>query len=180
MAHLARETAPITPPHVLIQADKRAVDPIMVAAPRTAWRMVSWLGLLLAIVGGVDIVLRWYPVAFKSPEWEFGTVALTIASFPVFTIGTVALLGSYLARANRTGVAVMAVLFGLLFLFLCGCVLVFLLDVPLALRVANAQITLELKKTIIRTVVMGCAFATMYAAGSLVSFRYLFRRIKDA
>jgi len=38
----------------------------------------------------------------------------------------------------------------------------------------------EVKRTIARSVVMGVGFTVIYVYGSVVSLRYLLRRVKDA
>src|SRR5262249_57749968 len=79
-------TTPTSAPHVVIQSDRRARDPITRGAPQTAWRLFGWFGLLLVVVGGSDILSQWYPPAFHSVELEFGTTPGTIASLPLLTI----------------------------------------------------------------------------------------------
>jgi len=166
-------------PRVVIQADRKVLNPITVTAPQTAWRWLGWLGLALAVVGGVDIALRWYPLVFKSTEWEFGTISITFASLPLFSIGLVALLASFLARAVRPGIVAMSVVFVLLALFVAVMFVIFLLDVPVAIQMVKGPVGLELKKQIVRTIIMGATFGVMYVAGAVVSFRYLLRRVKD-
>lgn len=185
MAHLARETIPATPPHLLIKADTRAIDPITVSAPRTAWRILGQFGLLLAIIGGIDILLHWYPAHFRSPEWEFGTVATTLAALPLPTMGLVAVLASALARAVRPNLVAMSVVLIALALFLAMCLVTFVLDVPLAMRaVTQAGVppdaATEMKRTIVRTLAMGLGFGIVYVYGAVVSIRFLLRRVKDA
>jgi hypothetical protein len=170
----------MTPPRVVIQADKKALNPIAVTAPRTAWRLLAWMGFLLTVVGLVDVMLQWYPASFKSPEWEFGTVAGTMAALPLLTIGLMSLLAAFLARADRAGVVAMAIGFAVLFVFVLGAFLLFLSDVPLALKASSATpMVLTIKKSIVRTIVMAIGFGTAYLVAVVVSFRYLFRRIKD-
>ena len=172
-------------PHIVIQADRKALNPITSAAPQTAWRALGRVGLLLAVMASVDILLRWYPTSFRSPEWEFGTVAMTFASLPVVTVGLVAGLASAMARGERGGVAVLAGIFCLVSVILVACLLLFASDVPVALSaLKNNNVPIEgareLKRTIARSVVMGVGFAVIYVYGSVVSIRYLLRRIKDA
>jgi hypothetical protein len=170
----------MTPPHVVIQADRKALNPISVTAPRTAWRLLGWFGLLLAVVGFIDVALQWYPASFKSPEWEFGTVASSVATLPLLTIGLMALLASFLARGDRAGVMTMAVVFAILLVLLIGAFLLFLSDVPLALKAsAPTPMGVTIKKSIIRTSVMALGFGTGYLVAVVVSFRYLFRRMQD-
>ena len=184
MTRVARETGTITPPHVLIQADRLSADPITVSAPRTAWRYLGQFGVLLAVIGGVDIVLHWYPVAFRSPEWEFGTVATTLGSLPLPTMGLLAVLASALARAVKANLVAISVVLSLLALFVAAAMLVFLLDVPVALRAVSAQgvppqAATEMKRTIVRTMAMGLGFGLVYLYGAVVSIRVLLRRVKD-
>jgi hypothetical protein len=167
-------------PQVVLKRDPKKYEPVFVAAPKTAWRYMGWLGVVLAVSGGIDIALRWYPLAVRSPEWEFGTVGITVGALPLFAIGLVLLLAASLARASGAGVSIMAAVFGLMAVFLAGALLLFLLDVPLALKAANPAISLDIKKTIARTLVMGVAFEAMFVACAVVSFRYIFRRVKDA
>jgi ABC-type uncharacterized transport system permease subunit len=174
----------MSPPHVVIRADKRGLNPIAATAPQTAWKALGRVGLLLAIIGGIDIVLHWYPAHFRSPEWEFGTVATTFASLPLVTLGLVAGLASALARGVRGGISVMAIVFTLMAVFSIGMLLLFASDVPLALKAVQqpgvqAGAATEIKKTIARAGLMGLGFLVIYVYGSALSFRYLFRRIRD-
>jgi len=167
-------------PQILVRKDRAGLNPLPVAAPQTAWRYGGWLGLVLAVVGGVDIALRWYPLAFRSPEWEFGTIGITVAALPLFSIGLVLLLAASLARASRVGALVLAVVFSLVAVLLLAILMLFLLDVPLALQAPDARLLLDVKKTILRTLVMGAAFEAMFVGSAVISFRYVLRRVKDA
>ena len=169
-------------PHVVIQTDRKALSPVSTAAPKTAWRALGRVGLVLAVVAGFDIVLRWYPASFRSPEWEFGTVAMTFASLPLVTVGLVAGLASAMARGEKVGTTAMATIFCMMSLFVVAALLLFASDIPLALKAVagqNVAAALEMKRTIARSLVMGVGFAVIYVYGSVVSLRYLLRRIKD-
>lgn len=132
------------------------------------------------MVGGVDLASQWYPTAFKSAEWEFSVVSVTIASLPLLTIGAVVVLASFLARAKRGGVVVMGVAFAALFLAVGLMLALFSSDLPLALRApAGAPLT-AIKKAIVRTLVMGVGYEVAYFIAAIISFRYAFGRIKDA
>lgn len=172
-------------PHVVIQTDRKALNPITSTAPKTAWKALGRVGLMLAAIAAVDILLRWYPTAFRSPEWEFGTVAMTFASMPVVTVGLVAGLGSAMARGERGMVSVLAAIFCVTSVFLVAALLLFASDVPVALAALKnnnmpVEAAREVKRTIARSVVMGVGFAVIYVYGSVMSVRYLLRRIKDA
>jgi hypothetical protein len=135
---------------------------------------------VLAFVGGLDVGLRWYPAVFRSTEWEFATIAITVASLPLLSIGIVALLMSALARDLRGLVGATGAVFGLLAAMLVGVLILFGLDVPIALRaVAAPGPRTEIMKTIARTVLMGGAFLVLYIGGSIVALRYAFGRARN-
>jgi hypothetical protein len=168
-------------PHVVIQADRKSLSPIAMAAPRTAWRIVGWFGLLFSVIGISDIALQWYPFAFRSTEWEFGTVATTAAAMPLLSLGLIMLFSAALALGSRSGVTTMAVVFLILAVLLLGAFLLFLSDVPVALNspAGKGPAGMMIKKTIIRTSVMSLGYAIAFVCAAVVSFRFLFRRIKD-
>jgi len=166
-------------PHVVIQADRKALNPITVTAPRTAWKLFGWLGLLFVVIGLVDVGLQWYPASFKSAEWEFGTVAATVASLPLLTIGLMSLLASFLARGNRPGIITMSIVFVVMLVFVIAAYLLFLSDVPLALKAAEGALATTIKKAVVRTSVMAIGFGLGYLASAVVCFRYLLRRVTD-
>ena len=172
-------TTPTSAPHVVIQSDRRARDPLTQGAPKTAWRLFGWFGLLLVVVGGSDVLSQWYPPAFHSAEWEFGTAAVTIASLPLLTIGMTILLASFLSRAKRGGVVTMGVAFLCLFLMVGAALALFALDIPLALRSPPGPPLTAIKKAIVRTVIMGASYEIAYFAAVILSFRYVFGRVKD-
>jgi hypothetical protein len=90
------------------------------------------------------------------------------------------MLASYLARAERAGVVAMSIVFSILLVLIAGAFLLFLSDVPLALKAATqTPVVLAMKKSILRTSVMALGFGAAYLVAVVISFRYLLRRIKD-
>jgi len=90
------------------------------------------------------------------------------------------LLASFLARGERSGVVAMAIVFAVLLVFVVGAFLLFLSDVPLALKASGpTPMAVTIKKSIVRTSIMAIGFGAGYLAAVVVSFRYLSRRIKD-
>ncbi len=172
-------TPPNSAPHVVIQADRRARDPISIGAPNTAWQMVGWLGVLLAVLGGSDVLTQWFPAAFQSREWEFGAAAATISSLPLLTIGLIVLLASFLARGKREAVTFMGVLFLLLFMAVAAILALFALDVPLALHAPDGAAVMAARKAVVRTAVMGGSDEIAYVAAAILAFRYAMGRVKD-
>lgn len=137
------------------------------------WRWLGWFGFLLAAMGFGDIALAWIPPAFGNPQWEFGTIATTFAGLPLATIGLASVAASALSLGNRRLlVALVAVLLALGVAALSIWVL-FLTDVPLALRAAHGPASLAIKKAIVKTVMLGLGFGALYVAGSVAGIRHL-------
>jgi hypothetical protein len=95
-----------------------------------------------------------------------------------------AVLASALARAVKANLVAISVVLSLLALFVAAAMLMFLSDVPVALRAVSAQgvplqAATEIKRTIVRTMAMGLGFGVVYGYGAVVSIRFLFRRVKD-
>lgn len=167
-------------PRVLIRKDRTPLEPISVAAPATAWKALGWFGLLLAVIGLADVVMHWFPPAFHSPEWEFATVAMSLGSLPLLTMGLAAMLGSVLARGSRPGILAVSIVLLLLAVAVAAAYGLFLMDVPLALRASKSPAGLTIRKAIVRTSVMGIGFGAGYLIAAIASLRYLFRRVGDA
>ncbi len=100
------------------------------------WGLLTGIGLMLVVAGGVDLTLGIYPLQFGSPDWEFGAIGNLLNRLPMFALGLTMLLGASLA-GRRTGWS----LFWGIVLLLVG-ILVFVLglfvatSVPLILTMA--------------------------------------------
>ena len=65
--------------------------------------------MVFALVGGLDILLAWYPSSFGSPDWKFATVTTTLMYFPLFSLGLVLLTGSAMGRGRKWLMRTMAI-----------------------------------------------------------------------
>lgn len=159
------------------QPEESAPAPLR-PAPQTAWRELGWFGFLIAIVGLIDLGVNWYPVRFGSPEWEFGTIATSIGSLPLLTMGLAAVLASFLARGTRWGILTLGAVLLVLGVVVIALLAVFALDVPLALKAsARSPAALALRKTIVRTGLLGLAFSLGYLAAGISCIVSTKRRI---
>ena len=162
---------------LLVEERAKGVQPLS-EAPAEGWKWIGWLGVLLAVVGLGDFVLAWYPLRFGVVEWEFGTVASTFAGLPLVTMGFAALLASGLARGREWLVRLMGwwlVLFGVVVL---AALVVFLTDVPIALRAVTGDAALGIKKAIAKTTMLGVVFSVAYVVSGASALRYLGRHRK--
>ena len=158
-------------PEVLTQ--ERSGRPASLAPDSaTAWRWIGWFGLLLFVAGLGDFVIAWVPMRLGSPEWEFGTVASTLAGLPLATMGLAGLLGSAVARGKRgmtRAVAAVVLVWGAVVL---GSYVLFLLDVPVALRAVSGEALLGIKKAIVKTTLLAVVFSAGYLVAGLGAIRH--------
>ncbi len=160
-------------PQILMQDSASKAPPILGSTARS-WSIFGWFGLLLALIGLGDALVNWYPLAFQSPEWEFGTIATTFGSLPLLTMGLAALAASFVARGVGWGKLTMGIVFLVLGLLVIGLLGVFATDVPLALRATvRTPGALAIRRGIIRTSILGGGFGVGYLAGAVLMFRHL-------
>ena len=138
----------------------------------TAWAWLGWFGAVITTVGLGDIALTMYPFHLGVPEWEFGTIAAAVSGLPLVTIGLAALLGSMLARGRRVGVQVVAGLAMTLGILIIASMVIFALDIPVALRVVTPEVSLGIRKAIAKTVMLGVVFSAGYLFAAVAALRH--------
>lgn len=144
----------------------------MTPDPFTAWRWIGWFSLMLTLAGLSDWVLAWTPLRFGSPEWEFGTIVASLSGLPLLTMGFAGLLGSAVARGVRWQIILVAAIVLLFALLILGALVVFALDVPIALRTVQGPANLGIRKAIAKTTMLGLLFAAGYIVAAIVAFRH--------
>ena len=136
-----------------------------------AWRWIGWLALALFLAGAVDWVLAWIPLRFGSPEWEFGTVVASFGGLPLMTMGFAGLLASAIARGIRWQVVMISLFVLVWAVWILGALIIFLLDVPIALRASSGPVHLGLMKATARTTTLGLLFSTSYFVAGIAALR---------
>jgi len=145
--------------------------------PAQAWRWIGWFSLVLALAGIGDWVLAWIPLRFGSPEWEFGTVASTFAGLPLITMGFAGLLGSAVARGIRWQIIAVAGVVLAFALWILAASVIFLLDIPVALRAVQGVARMGLMKAIAKTGLLATLFSIAYLVAGIGALRYA-RRVR--
>lgn len=135
------------------------------------FRVAGWVGLVLALASLTDTALALYPLGFGSPEWEMATISSVVQGLPLFSIGWVGVwVGG--AGLGRRGVLVVA---GAVFLVAAAAVLgslvLFLTDVPIAIRATEGAARLGIQKLIAKTLMLGFMFAGAHVVAGVVAFR---------
>ena len=142
----------------------------------TAWRWVGWFGLLLFVAGLGDFVIAWVPMRLGSPEWEFGTVASTLAGLPLATMGLAGLLGSAVARGKLGLTRAWGLVVLVWAAVVLGSYVLFLLDVPVALRAVSGEALLGIKKAIVKTTLLAVVFGAGYLVAGFGAIRHTQKR----
>ena len=163
-------------PRILI-ADSSA--PARSGDPTRAWRWLGWFSLVLALAGLGDWLLAWFPMRFGSPEWEFGTVVSTLAGLPLITMGFAGLLASAVARDIRWQVVAVAIAVLLFGTWVLAAFVVFLLDVPIAMRAVQGVARVGIMKAIAKTTMLAVLFSAVYFVAAISALRYA-RRMRAA
>ncbi len=125
---------------VLVREEKRGSAPLT-PAPEVAWRLVMAVGLAFTAVGGLDLLLTWYPWHMGNPEWEFGTVSASLDGLPVPTLGLGLVLAAAVALGSRWGVRTLAIVFALLALVIVLAALLYATNVPIALKTVSEPVS---------------------------------------
>jgi hypothetical protein len=166
-------------PQILGGETKKGARAVLAPSAEEAWRWISWFSLALLVAGLGDTILALVPLRFGNIEWEFGTIAATFAGLPLVTMGFAGALAAAIARGRRLAVLLLAwlvLLWGAL--VLAGLVL-FLTDVPAALRAVGGDAQLGIRKAAAKTGMLGIVFATVYFATGIGSLRRLRRAGRD-
>lgn len=167
----AQPVGPKEPARVLTPEGPKTKATPGLPDPRFAWRVLGWFGIAALLIGGFDILLAWYPLQSGNPAWEFGIINLTIWSLPFLTTGLVLVLASGVALESRVKIRVATGLLLLLAVVILGLLTLYGLSIPIALQGAPAAVQQNIKKSILKTVVLGVTFPTLYIILAVAALR---------
>jgi hypothetical protein len=162
----------VTSQKILVREDAKARARGFVPVPDLGWYLLGGLGLVFAVVGGLDILLAWYPTNFGDIEWKFATVTATLSSFPLLSMGIVLLVGSALARGRRLFVLLMVAVLAVLILIVIGCGLLYLPQISAALNSVTDPINkLGLRRSILKTCVQLALYPLVFIWIAIKAFK---------
>ncbi len=147
---------------VLVRPEEQPQRPKLEPSSDAGWRVVALSGVLLGLIGWLDILLMWVPPHFGRPEWEFGTVSATFDALPLATLGLALALAGVLAGGMRLRAQVLAWFTAAVLVILLAAVVLFLLNTPLAWKGIPPQNLGMLKKAIAKTLVLAVAYLVTY------------------
>jgi hypothetical protein len=143
------------------------------SAHLTAWKLLGWLGLGFFIMSFLDIAVGWYPVRFGTPEWEFGTISATTTGLAIPCLSLYLILGSAIALERPTVAKAAGIVMVVLALILPALAILYLTNVPLALRAtaANAMAHSGIKKAILKSLIYITGYEVLFVLGALKGLR---------
>jgi len=159
-------------PTVLIKEPRGGAPKKPVQDFLLGWSLLLWLGWLFILVGILNLILVWVPLQLGTPEYEFASVASSFDSLPLPTMGLILALAASrakgLALSGRV-VVVIAMVLGLM--VLVGLVL-YWLNVPLALKaVVDPMPRLGIKKSILKVSAQGILYPIMLGGAIWIATR---------
>ncbi len=158
----------------ILMKETEGPPPAVAPSAERGWRILGWFGLLLLLIGLGDVASNLYKPSFGSAEWEFATIGRALGALPLLTMGLGVVAASLAARGVRWGVILTGVGSLVLGLLVVGAYLIFLTDVPLALRsTASTAAAIPIRRAVIRTSILGLGFSVGYVAGAWVLLRSL-------
>ena len=158
-------------PRVLAESHPRRRAGVRPWGDDATYRVVGWAGVVLALAALSDIGLALYPLGFGSPEWELATIGAIVQGLPLISIGLAAIWIAAGRRGRKWtlvtvgwGLVVVAAL-------LAAALLLFLTDVPLAIKATQAVARTGIEKLVARTLFMGGLFGASYVVMAVMALR---------
>jgi hypothetical protein len=123
----------------------------------------------------VDLALLRYPLQFGSVEWEFGTISAHLNGMPLGTMGLILLAAGTLGSGWRCMARGLAVFCAVVAVGVVSLSVIYLLDVPVALKGAP-----QVKSLLIRAIVKAGMFAITYTTLYAWLARFLWRHTQPS
>ena len=150
--------SPDRTPGIIVPAERQA----HAGRPTSAWSAALALGAALAIVGGTDLFLLLFPPHFGDSQWEFVIVSNVVDAMPVPTVGLTLLAVAASERPIHRLARALAIVAGVVVLVLLALGVVYLLDVPVALRMTPPQMKTPVYRALLKSGVFGATYVAYY------------------
>ena len=136
-------------------------------------------GLVLALVGWLDVALLWYPPQLGNANWEFGTIGQSMDAMALGTVGLLLVACGIRGRGgNRAWPRLFAILFFVLTVFCVACMGLFALNIGQMFRlVSDPSATPGLRRAIFKTLFNASVYAVGYLVAGVMLWRSTSRRV---
>lgn len=139
----------------------------------TSATVLMLIGAAFALVGVVDLGLRWIPTRLGTPGWEFVAVSETFTNLPMATVGLALLVYGLLRHPERHAVwgRVGAGVCAVVALVLIGMGFLYVTAVPAVARQASEQATEALVRAVIKNGAEILVYPAVFAMMSVILWR---------
>ena len=132
------------------------------SGPFAFWPVLTAGGLALAAIGFVDLLLLWLPFDFGRPDWEFGAISAHFDGMALGTVGLLLLLAAALAGGYRRVARALAIVCWVIGFASLVLLVIYLLDVPIALRATGERMRGAMVKSITKTSIFAVVYSLLY------------------
>lgn len=136
-----------------------------------AFRVLRWVGLLLAAVTAVDVVLVFIPLQWANADWRLASIVQAFNGMPVLAVGLAAVTAAAAALGERGLARLMTVAHLLVAVAVVVAVLAFLPVATEAVRIARDGWLSDVGRAVIRTIAYALIFGTLHVLLALASRR---------
>jgi hypothetical protein len=163
----------MTEPRVVVRKEERGAKRVRPWDEGVVYRVVGWVGLVFVLVTLGDLALAFYPLGFGSPEWEVATVASVVQGFPLLTLGLVGVWVCAGGLGSRRLLVVAGAAFLVVAVALLLAMLLFLTNVPVALRGTETSepARLGVLKLMAKTAYLAAVFGVSYVVAGILAVR---------
>ena len=172
VVHTLERNRMAAPKIIITSVPDRPARPRRITSPDLGWELLAWIGTAFVIIGGVDLILAWYPPGFGSPEWEFGTVASTLNGLPLPSLGLMLIMAAGVSQGRVWMARASAVAMLVLVAVLLAVGVLFITVVPLALEaVTNPLARTGLLKVVAKSSVLLVIYPALFTWVAVLGFR---------
>ena len=162
----------MTAPRILVKTEGPSRAD-MAPAPEAGWYLLGGLGLVFAIVAGADLALAWYPAAFGSREWEFGTVSAVLDGLPLFAMGLALSFGAAVARGKIGLLKFWSIVLIVAAVVILGLLGLYARTIPVALAsTTDALVKVGLQKAIAKALLQGVGYTAAFLWTGILGWKH--------
>jgi len=136
------------------------------------WRLTFGLGLLLAIVGSIELVFLWLPADAAMPVWRFRAAGAFLDTFPQLGLGVALLLAAAVALGWPGAIRTLAIVCILLALGLWAVAALYLNALPTVVHgTLDPGVRTQITKATLKTVLQALLYPAALILLAVLSWR---------
>lgn len=145
----------------------------------TMWRLLSGLGILLTIVGFLEVALLWIPANFASTAWGFTTATGFLDAVPLLGLGLALTLAASIALGRLRLTRTLAIACGLLALVVCLAAVLYARALPTSFGVSmDDAMRIQLTKLTVKAGLQALVYLTTFLVLAALAWRATRARVR--